>query len=97
MGATISVEGAWKRFGGEGAAEVLALQRVDLLVAEGEFLALLGPSGCGKTTLLKIMAGLESPSTGRVVIDGVEITEPSERVELRVPIGCTATLAHDSV
>jgi NitT/TauT family transport system ATP-binding protein len=76
----IQVEGVWKRYGSEGAAEVLALKNVDLAIAEGEFLALLGPSGCGKTTLLKILAGLESASGGRVAIDGVTVTEPSERV-----------------
>lgn len=76
----IRVAALWKQYGSEGAADVLALQNVDLLVPEGEFLALLGPSGCGKTTLLKILAGLESPSSGDVAIDDVKVTGPSERV-----------------
>jgi NitT/TauT family transport system ATP-binding protein len=76
----IEVAGVWKRYGSEGAGEVLALKQVDLSIADGEFLALLGPSGCGKTTLLKILAGLESASGGRVAIDGVTVTEPSDRV-----------------
>ena len=80
MRSKIRVEAVSKRYGGEGAAEVLALEKVDLAIPEGEFLALLGPSGCGKTTLLKILAGLESPSGGRVAIDDVAVTEPSERV-----------------
>jgi len=55
--------------------EVRALDRIDLAVAEGEFLALLGPSGCGKTTLMRLIAGLERPSRGEIVIDGADVTE----------------------
>ena len=61
--ASITIEGVAKRFG-----EVRALAELDLTVADGEFLALLGPSGCGKTTLLRIIAGLESQTSGRVLI-----------------------------
>jgi NitT/TauT family transport system ATP-binding protein len=59
----ISIHGVSRRFG-----EMLALDRVDLEVAAGEFVALVGPSGCGKTTLLRIVADLESPSSGEVRI-----------------------------
>lgn len=52
------------------AKPVEALRRIDLNVHEGEFVALLGPSGCGKTTLLQIVAGLESPTQGRVLLRG---------------------------
>lgn len=53
----------------------------DLAVEDGEFLALLGPSGSGKTTLVRIMAGLEAPSEGRVLIDGEDVTKlpPAKR------------------
>ncbi len=55
--------------------EVLAVDGIDLLAGEGEFLVLLGPSGCGKTTLLRLMAGLEQPTSGDIVIDGKVIND----------------------
>jgi multiple sugar transport system ATP-binding protein len=61
--ASITINGVAKSFG-----EVQALAEVDLAVADGEFVALLGPSGCGKTTLLRIIAGLETQTKGRVLI-----------------------------
>jgi multiple sugar transport system ATP-binding protein len=59
----------------------LLLDRLTLAIAPGECLALLGPSGCGKTTTLRLLAGLDQPSHGRVWLDGVEITAlpPGER------------------
>jgi NitT/TauT family transport system ATP-binding protein len=56
--------------------KVLALDRVDLNVAEGEFVCLVGASGCGKSTLLNIIAGLEKPDSGTVLADGKPITAP---------------------
>ena len=47
---------------------------IHLIVHEGEFLTLLGPSGCGKTTTLMMMAGFETPTEGRIVIDGQDVT-----------------------
>ncbi len=52
-----------------------AVDRIDLLAADGEFLVLLGPSGCGKTTLLRMIGGLEPPTSGDVVIGGTVVTE----------------------
>ena len=51
-----------------------AVSGLDLDVYEGEFITLLGPSGCGKTTTLRIIAGLEMPTAGRVFLDGEDIT-----------------------
>jgi NitT/TauT family transport system ATP-binding protein len=55
---------------------VQALDKVDLLLTEGSFSAVIGPSGCGKSTLLKIMAGLLPPSEGSVVLEGKPVTGP---------------------
>src|SRR6476659_2353675 len=57
-----------KRFGSFTAIEALSLD-----IAHGEFFALLGPSGCGKTTLLRMLAGFETPSEGRIFLDGEDI------------------------
>lgn len=54
---------------------VHALKDVNFTVKEGEFICLVGPSGCGKSTLLNIIAGLEKPDEGRVLIDGKQVTE----------------------
>ena len=52
----------------------IAIRHVDLSIGNGEFLVLVGPSGCGKSTLLRLIAGLETPTTGRIFIDGVDVT-----------------------
>jgi len=67
---SLALRGVSKRFGA-----LAAVENVDLDVPTGALLALLGPSGCGKTTLLRIMAGLELPETGQVLIDGVDATD----------------------
>jgi putative ABC transport system ATP-binding protein len=59
--------------------EVHAVQHIDLSVQEGEFTAIVGPSGCGKTTLLNILGGIDNPTSGKVFIDGAEITRLSDR------------------
>lgn len=65
----LTIEHVSKRFGG-----VTALDDVSLSLPEGELICFLGPSGCGKTTLLRILAGLETPGRGRVVLGGDDIT-----------------------
>jgi spermidine/putrescine transport system ATP-binding protein len=68
-GPLIRFEHVTKRFG-----NFIAVDDVSLDIEEGEFFTLLGPSGCGKTTLLRMLAGLEMPSEGRVWIDGADMT-----------------------
>lgn len=72
--ATVEARNISKRFEGH-----TAVAGVDLLVREGEFLVLLGPSGCGKTTLLRMIAGLETPTTGDIVIGGRVVTDQPPR------------------
>src|SRR5277367_6875955 len=74
--AIIRFENVTKRFG-----KVVAVDDVSLSIEEGEFFALLGPSGCGKTTLLRMLAGFETPTEGRILIDGQDIsrTPPNKR------------------
>ena len=74
--ATVSFQATTKRF-----EEVTAVDRLDLEVADGEFLVLLGPSGCGKTTALRMVAGLEDVTEGAIAIGGRDVTnlEPQDR------------------
>jgi putative ABC transport system ATP-binding protein len=68
-----------------GKMEVPALRGVSLDIEEGEFVAIMGPSGCGKSTLLHLLGGLLSPSSGKIVIDGDDLSEVSDakRTEIR--------------
>ncbi len=68
MAAYVEVEQVSKRFG-----DFLAVDNVSLQVERGEIFCLLGASGCGKTTLLRLLAGFETPSTGRLLIDGQDL------------------------
>ena len=74
--ASIQLVGVSKDWGG-----TRALDGIDLTIAPGSFCVLLGPSGCGKSTTLRIIAGLESATSGQVLIDGVDVTHkpPAER------------------
>jgi putative ABC transport system ATP-binding protein len=70
----VQVENLEKRFG-----QVRALDRVSFEIEAGEWIAIMGPSGSGKTSLINILGGLDRPTGGRVVVDGREISQLSER------------------
>jgi spermidine/putrescine ABC transporter ATP-binding subunit len=89
----VEVDSIRKEFG-----RLVALGDVSFQVRHGEFLTLLGPSGCGKTTLLRIIAGLEHPTSGRVRIDGRDVTRiPPERRPLNMVFQGYALFPHLSV
>src|SRR3954452_14141973 len=65
---TVRLERVSKRFG-----DLVAVRDLDLDIGQGEFFTLLGPSGCGKTTTLRMVAGFEQPTAGRVLIEGEDV------------------------
>jgi spermidine/putrescine transport system ATP-binding protein len=89
----LTIDGLAKRFGGHD-----ALKDIWLTVEPGEFIALLGPSGCGKTTLLRCIAGFLSPDTGRIAIDGEDMTRlPAHRRPLNTVFQNYALFPHMTV
>ena len=63
-----------------GKIEVAAVRDVSLTVPEGEFIAIMGPSGCGKSTLLHLLGGLATPTSGRILVDGEEVSSGKDSV-----------------
>jgi spermidine/putrescine transport system ATP-binding protein len=89
----LSVRNIDKRFG-----DVQAIKNVSLNVPEGKFFTLLGPSGCGKTTLLRIIAGLELPDAGQVILGGQDITSlPATRRQVNTVFQSYALFPHLSI
>ena len=90
----VEIRGVTKRFG----AGEPAVDSVDLEIPEGELFALLGPSGCGKTTLLRMLAGLETPTTGAIRIDGADVAGvPPNRRPVNMVFQSYAVFPHMSV
>jgi putrescine transport system ATP-binding protein len=89
----LHIEAISKRFD-----EFTAVDQLSLDVFEGEFFALLGPSGCGKTTLLRLIAGFERPSSGRILLDGVDLGPvPPHRRPVNMMFQSYALFPHLSV
>src|SRR6185503_841608 len=77
MDALIQVQALFKSYHRD-ALEIPVLRNINLDIFEGEFLAFMGPSGSGKTTLLNLIAGIDKPTSGRIVIGGVDVAELNE-------------------
>ncbi|MXZ15364.1 MAG: ABC transporter ATP-binding protein [Acidimicrobiales bacterium] len=89
----VEMHGISKRFG-----DVVAVDEVDLEIGDGEFFALLGPSGCGKTTTLRMIAGLDIPSEGRLAIFGEEVASwPPDRRPVNTVFQAYALFPHMTV
>jgi putative spermidine/putrescine transport system ATP-binding protein len=89
----LTIEGITKKFG-----SYTAVDSVNLEVPHGQFICLLGPSGCGKTTLLRMIAGLEVPTEGRIILDGEDITGvPTHKRNLGMVFQSLALFPHLSV
>ncbi|GIU66980.1 ABC transporter ATP-binding protein [Candidatus Phycosocius spiralis] len=89
----IKIENVTKKYG-----KVTAVDQITLEIPRGEFFALLGPSGCGKTTLLRMLAGLEMPSEGRIIIDGSDMsTIPPNKRPVNMVFQSYAVFPHMSV
>ncbi len=76
---SLRIEGVTKSYTPGDGTSLVALGPIDLAMGEGEFVSIVGPSGCGKSSLLRIVAGLEAPTEGQVVFDGVPVAGPSSR------------------
>jgi len=73
----LRLDGIGRTFAGvRGGSPTVALEPTTLEVADNDFITILGPSGCGKSTLLRIVAGLDTPTQGRVLLDGAPVTMP---------------------
>jgi putrescine transport system ATP-binding protein len=89
----VRFDGVSKRFD-----TAIAVERVSLDIFSGEFFALLGPSGCGKTTLLRLLAGLEMPDEGRILLDGADLaTVPPYRRPINMMFQSYALFPHLTV
>ena len=81
-GIAVKIDHVQKIFETRDGDEVIALDGTDLTVAAGEFVAVVGPSGCGKSTLLSMIAGIDSPTSGRILVDNKPLIGPNPRTSV---------------
>lgn len=92
-GEIVRLEGVTKKYG-----QTEALQSLDMSIKEGEFVTFLGPSGCGKSTTLRILGGFETPTTGRVIVNGEDVTPlPPNRRKVNMVFQDYALFPHMTV
>ena len=85
---SISLNGVFRSYGNSRGSFTPALQNIDLEIEQGEFVCIVGPSGCGKSTLLHLIAGLDRPTTGEIVVDGKPVQGPgTDRILLFQELG----------
>ncbi|WP_321420360.1 ABC transporter ATP-binding protein [uncultured Methanomethylovorans sp.] len=75
----VEIKNITRAFRKEGSSETLALDNVSMDINDKEFICFVGPSGCGKTTLLRIIAGLDAPDSGEIILDGVKVSIPDSK------------------
>src|SRR5262249_19004331 len=93
MSSFLEFEAVSKSFG-----RVKAVRNVSLGIRKGEFFSLLGPSGCGKTTLLRMLAGFETPDSGRILVDGQDVSHfPPNRRKVNTIFQSYALFPHLTV
>ncbi|GAB6284541.1 MAG: ABC transporter ATP-binding protein [Methanoregula sp.] len=78
----LTIDNLTKEFTTDAGEHIVALSDINLEIRDSEFICLLGPSGCGKTTLLRIIGGLDQPSSGQVILDNQVITRPNPRMAM---------------
>ena len=88
----IEVQGLTKSFGSH-----LALREVDLKVGQGEFVVIFGPNGAGKTTLIKVLATIMNPSSGKVLIDGLNLKNHAEEIRRRLGVVTHQTFLYSNL
>jgi NitT/TauT family transport system ATP-binding protein len=85
---SIALSGVFRSYANSRGSFTPALQNIDLEIEQGEFVCIVGPSGCGKSTLLHLVAGLDSPTTGQITVDGSPVNGPgTDRILLFQELG----------
>ncbi|GAA5262200.1 ABC transporter ATP-binding protein [Methanocalculus sp. MC3] len=79
---TVVLKNVGKTFTARQNEQLIALDNVSAEISRGEFLCMLGPSGCGKTTLLRMIGGLDHPTSGEIIVEGTPVTGPDPRLAM---------------